>query len=181
MITLTRAFVREWAAVYDRRAKPGDRAVEREVKAYLRGQPSTKHLDKRHFVRLARWKSTRSTAAYQRNSAQLVRETTYHASRIANERLKAYILTALDGVSISVAAAILHFFNPRLYPVFDRRHRTTLKKAGWWPRRVDDDGLDAWEDYVAVMRKLSRRLRVSLRELDKALYAYDRWRKRRRR
>ena len=31
----------------------------------------------------------------------------------------------------------------------------------------------------AVMRRLSRRLRVSLRDLDKALYAYDRWRPRR--
>lgn len=181
MITLTRAFVREWAGVYDRRAKPRDRAVEREVKGWLRGQPSTKHLDKRHFVQLARWKTTRGSAAYERNSSALVRETTLLASRMSNERLKVHVLTALDGVSITVAAAILHFFNPRLYPVFDIRDRTTLKKAGWWPRPRADAELDAWEEYVAVMRKLSRRLRVSLRELDKALYAYDRWRKRRRR
>jgi hypothetical protein len=181
MINLTRAFVREWAAVYDRRAKPSDRAVEREIKAWLRGQPATKHLDKRHFLRLARWKSPRQARAYERNDPQLVRETTYHASRIANERLKVYILTALDGVSVTVAATILHFFNPRLFPIFDIRARTTLKKAGWWKRRVDDASLDAWEDYVAVMRRLSRRFRVSLRQLDKALYAYDRWRPRRRR
>jgi hypothetical protein len=181
MINLTRTFVREWAGVYNHRYPAAGRAEERALKGWLRGQPNTKHLDKSHFVRLARWKTTRGSAAYGRNSSALVRETTLLASRISNERLKVHVLTALDGVSITVAAAILHFFNPRLYPVFDIRDRTTLKKAGWWPRPRADADLDAWEEYVAVMRRLSRRLRVSLRDLDKALYAHDRWRKRRRR
>jgi hypothetical protein len=181
MIKLNRTFVREWAGVYNRLAKPGDIALEREIKAYLRGQPSAKHLDKRHFVRLAAWTAPRGLAAYERNDAQLVRETTYHASRIANERLKVYVLTALDGVSITVAAAILHFFNPRLFPIFDVRVRTTLKKAGLWKRRAGDASIEAWGEFVSIMRKLSHRFRVSLRDLDKALYAYDRWRKKVRR
>jgi hypothetical protein len=60
------------------------------------------------------------------------------------------------------------------------RARTTLKKAGQWKRATRDNSVDAWEEYVATMRQLSERLGVSLRELDKALYAYDRgWGRRR--
>ncbi len=178
MITLTRAFVREWAGVYDRRAKPRDRAVEREIKGWLRGQPSTKHLDKRHFVRLASWKTPRGRPRYERNAPAVVREVTRLACQASNERLKVQVLMLLQGVNVTVAAAILHFFNPRLFPIFDRRARTTLSKASLWRRsRVKDASLDAWSEYVLVMRRLSRRFRVSLRDLDKALYAYDRWRR----
>jgi hypothetical protein len=177
MVTITRTFVREWAGVYNRRARPSDRSEERALKGWLRGQPSTKHLDKRHFVRLAHWTATRGTAEYLRNEPALVRETTRLASRVSNERLKVHVLTALEGVSVTVGATILHFFNPRLFPIFDTRHRTTLKKAGWWKRPRADASIEAWEDYVVIMRRLSRRLRVSLRDLDKALYAYDRWRR----
>ena len=180
MVKITRTFVREWAGVYNHRARPGDRSEERAIKGWLRGQPVTKHLDKGHFVRLAVWTAPRGRAAYERNDPHLVRETTSRASRISNERLKLYVLTALEGVNVTVAAAVLHFFSPRLFPIFDVRVRTTLKKAGLWKRRTGDASIEAWEEFVPVMRRLSRRLRVSLRDLDKALYAYDRWRKRRR-
>ncbi len=88
---------------------------------------------------------------------------------------------ALEGVDVTVAAAILHFFYPRRFPIFDSRDRATLSKAGLWRRsQVNNGSLDAWSEYVPIMRRLARRYRVSLRDLDKALYEYDRWRTRRR-
>jgi hypothetical protein len=179
MLRLTRAFIREWVAEYDRRSDPRDRADEQALKAWLRGQQDPKHLDKTHFVRLARWAAPRRLDAYESNSPVLVRQATRLANQATDERLKMHVLSALDGVSVMVAAAMLHFFHPRLYPIFDIHDRATLKKAGFWPRRVDDGGVDAWQDYVRIMRRLARRFRVSLRDLDKALYAYDRWRPRR--
>jgi hypothetical protein len=148
---------------------------ERALKAWLRGQGAVKHLDKGHFVRLAAWSRPRGREAYERNSSPFVREATRLASRTINDRLKVYLLMALDGVNVPVAATVLHFFNPRLFPIFDTRICTTLKKAGLWKRKANDASVDAWEDYVTVMRRLSRRFRVSLRDLDKALYCYDRW------
>jgi hypothetical protein len=186
MLRINRTFVREWAHEFDRRrhfsAKGRhEEAEERALKGWLRGQPSIKHLDKGHFVRLASWTSPRGSAAYARNASSLVRETTRLACRVLNERLKVHVLMALDGVNVTVAATVLHFFYPRRFPIFDRRARTTLTKAGLWRKsRISDAGLDAWQEYVAVMRRLSRRLRVSLRDLDKALYAYDLSRRRRR-
>ena len=181
MLRISRKFVREWAGEYDRRYDPAARAEEQALKAWLRGQQEPKHLDKGHFVRLARWKAPRQLSAYQSNNPTLVRQATRLAYLASDARLSVYILSGLRGVSVTVAAAILHFFHPRLFPIFDIRARTTLKKAGFWKRRAGDAGLDAWDDYVRVMRQLARRFRVSLRDLDKALYAYDRWRKRPRR
>jgi len=181
MLQLSRRFIREWACVYDHRSDPPARAEEQAIKAWLRGQQEPKHLDKGHFVRLARWAAPRQLAAYQSNGPPFVGQATRLAYQALDVRLKVHILSGMSGVSVTVAAAILHFFHPRLFPIFDVRARTTLKKAGFWPRRVDDAGVEAWDDYVLVMRRLARRFRVSLRDLDKALYAYDRWRKRRRR
>lgn len=175
MLQLSRRRILEWVREYNQRSEPRDRADERAIKGWLRGQPSVKHLDKAHFVRLARWAAPRGLAAYERNAAPLIWETTRLASQASNERLKVHILSALDGVSVTVAAAILHFFSPRSFPIFDVRHRATLKKAGLWKRAVDDAGVEAWEEYVSIMRRLARRYRVSLRDLDKALYACDRW------
>ena len=181
MLKITRGFVREWAREYDRRADPRDRADEQALKAWLRGQQDPKHLDKTHFVRLARWAAPRGAEAYASNSPVLVRQATRLANQTTDERLKMHVLSALDGVSVMVGAAMLHFFHPRLYPIFDIHDRTTLKKAGFWPRRTRDASVEAWQEYVRIMRRLARRYRVSLRDLDKALYAYDRWRPRRKR
>lgn len=180
MLQLSRRWLLEWASEYDARYRRRDRDVERKVKAWLRGQPGVKHLDKGHFRSLANWKTPRGRQAYERNDATLIRDATSLASRASNERLKVHVLTVLEGVNVTVAAAILHFMHPRSFPIFDFHARTTLKKAGFWRRRTTDASLEAWEEYVSVMRSLSRRYRVSLRDLDKALYAYNRWRRRRR-
>ena len=180
MLRINRTFVRQYARAYDRQRRTSrkgrrEESEERALKGWLRGQASIKHLDKGHFVRLATWKNARRSESYERNSSPLVREATRLASRTLNDRLKVHVLMALEGVNVTVAAAILHFFNPRLFPIFDVRDRATLKKAGLWKRRPNDASIEAWEEYVPIMRRLSRRFRVSLRDLDKALFAYDRW------
>jgi len=176
MLKLSRRRLLEWAREYDQRQPPRDRALERRIKAWLRGQPSVKHLDKGHFVDLACWTAPRGRAAYEANSSSLIRDATRLASLALNDRLKLHVLSALEGVNVTVAATVLHFMHPRSYPIFDFRVRRTLKKAGEWAGwRLTDAGPDAWEAYVRAMRRLARRYRLSLRDLDKALYAYDRW------
>jgi desulfoferrodoxin-like iron-binding protein len=51
--------------------------------------------------------------------------------------------------------------------------RRTLQKAGFWTREVGDASGEAWLEYVKVMRELSINLDVPLRELSKALLAYE--------
>ena len=89
--------------------------------------------------------------------------------------------TSVPTVTVTVAATILHFMHARSFPIFDFHVWRTLRKAGLWKRPVTDAGIGSWAEYVRIMRRLARRYRVSLRDLDKALYAYDRWGTRRRR
>lgn len=182
MLRLSRRFIREWVTEYDRHYDARSRATEQALKGWLRGQQEPKHLDKRHFVQLARWSAPSASGGYERNDPTLVRQATRLAYLATHDPLKIHILSALDGVSVTVAATILHFFHPRLYPIFDVRVRTTLRKTGFFTgKRLAAASLESWQEYVRVMRRLSRRYRVSLRDLDKALHAYDRWGTRRRR
>jgi hypothetical protein len=125
-------------------------------------------------MRLCMWKSPRPRRFYEANPEPLVVEATRMAYAASEPRLKLHALLALRGVSVAVAATILHYFHPDEYPIFDVRARTTLKKAGLWSRATGDNSVDAWEEYVETMRRLKGALAVSLRDLDKALYAFDR-------
>ena len=91
-----------------------------------------------------------------------------------NDRVKLRILRLLRGVDIPIASTILHFLQPLLFPLFDVHVRSSLTKAGKWSRSIDDESEDAWLEYVDIMRDLSCNLGVGLRQLDKALWIYDR-------
>ena len=65
--------------------------------------------------------------------------------------------------------------HPDKFPIFDVHVRKSLEKAGKWSRSENDANENAWSEYVDIMRDLSTNLGVSLRELDKALWACDKW------
>ena len=177
VMKITRRFVHCWADRYDefqRRQDPKDAEVEREIETWLRRLPEPKYLDKPNFVKIGRWKTKRQTRAYESNDQVLVEKATRLAYLADEPHLKLHILQVLRGVSVGVSSTILYFLHPDSFPIFDIRARTTLRAAGSWNRPVDDASADAWLEYVQLMRGLSRDLGVSLRDLDKALWAYDR-------
>ena len=53
------------------------------------------------------------------------------------------------------------------------RARATLRKAGLWEKEVGDISDEAWLEYIKIIRDLSTQQNVGLRELCKALYAYE--------
>jgi hypothetical protein len=176
VLRLSSAFVRRWSGVYDERYRGSrDERDEQAIRGWLSARPEPKYLSKPWFVRLCCWKSARQKARYESNPEARVREATGLAYQASDELVKVNTLKALSGVNVAVAATILHFLHPDWFPIFDVRARTTLKKAGMWSRNVSGASDGAWVDYVAVMRRLAKRLRVSLRDLDKALFAYDKW------
>ncbi len=176
MLRISRAFTSRWADEYDNRFQgTRDERVERSLQEWISGLPEPKYLDKEHFVELGRWKTPRQTPAYKANSKNLVIEATRLAYQASDELLKLNILKTLRGVNVAVASTILYFLHPDRFPIFDIRARKSLSKAGKWNINVDDASDGAWHAYVVLMRGLSKSLSVSLRELDKALYAYDKW------
>ena len=152
-----------------------DLSKEADLLNWLDSLGDARYLDKDHFVELCMWKSPRQKSRYESNGSPLVEKATRLAFDLDEEILKLYVLMALEGVGVPVASTILHFLQPEGFAIFDVRARGTLLGAGLWHRRKGDQSVAAWIEYLAIMRRLAVRHRVSLRSLDKALFAYDKW------
>ena len=180
---IDRQFVSYWAGKYDARmSRPNRRfpagsviAEEAALRQWLADLPEPKFLDKEHFVRIAMWKSPRPKPHYESNEESHIKDVTRQAYLATYEEEKLKILCDdddLHGVRIPVASTILYFMFPNNFPIFDIRVRTALAEANKWSRPVKDAGVDAWKQYVVLMRQLTAQLGVELRALDKALWEY---------
>jgi hypothetical protein len=175
-IEITKAFVVDGLARYDKKYPAGSKVHEDEqrLKKWLAEQSGPKFLDKGHFVDLACWKSERPRRRYKQNTDAFVREVTELAFQASDDCLRMHILTALDGVGMPVASALLHFAFPDRYPILDFHVVNTLARAGLWRGSEAPYFTPAeWLKFTQLMRRLARRLGVQMRDLDKALWAFD--------
>jgi thermostable 8-oxoguanine DNA glycosylase len=123
---------------------------------------------------IAMWKTPRAKDHYEANRAGFVRQVTDQAFQACDDRLRLHILMALDGVGVPVASTLLHFAFPDTYPILDVRALTTLTKAGLWSGNEPGASTPAdWLKYTRLMRRLAKKLRIDLRTLDRALWAFD--------
>jgi hypothetical protein len=153
--------VRKFAALYDARvddglAELGRRARER---GYLTGKD---------LRALARWKTPRTAAQVARNEEGFVRDVTRVAFATECERPRIEVLMLLRGVGWPTASVILHFVYPDRYPIPDYR---ALWSVGVSP--APPYTFEFWERYLTFTRAAARRLRISMRDLDRALWQYS--------
>ena len=127
------------------------------------------HMTKGQLQTLCKWKSPRSAGNMLRNSPSYVKEITGCSLRSGDERARIEALTLLDGVGWPTASAILHFYHADNYPILDFR--------ALWSIGVDTPPsvykYDFWQDYTDCCRAISKRHKVSMRLLDKALWQYS--------
>lgn len=117
---------------------------------------------------VARWKSPRSAGHVLKNDDGDVRELTRIALHSSGERARVEVLTLLNGVGWPTASVILHFFHEDPYPILDFRALWTLSSAV--PSQYT---FEFWWQYVEACRGLARKTRLSMRELDMALWQYS--------
>ena len=174
-VRITRAFVDRWSARYDEDYLHSRyHRVEQSLKTWLAEQRGPKFLDKGRFLKLAGWKSERPKRRYEQNTDAFVREVTELAFQQSDDRLGLHILTALKGVGMPVASALLHFAFPDRYPILDFHVVNTLRRAGLWQgAKAPDFTLADWLKFTEVMRERAGSLGVHMRVLDKALWAFD--------
>jgi hypothetical protein len=155
-----RRAIPDWAA----RAQGGDE-ISDDVVARARANG---YLVKRDFLFLCEWKTPRTRARCATNSAGFIREVTAVALSTRDERLRIEVLTLLNGVNWPTASVILHFTAQGAYPILDVR--------ALWSVGIDvparyEFGL--WWAYTKYCRRLARDARVTMRELDRALWHYS--------
>jgi hypothetical protein len=143
-----------------------DEALERELVPAARAQG---YLTKPQFLRLAEWKSPRARPHYERNEADAVERATGEALASSDERRRVEALTGLSGVGYPVASVILHWVHPDGYPVLDFR---AARAVGI--ERIPSGSFAFWLGYTHFCRGVAQRNGVSMRELDRALWQFDR-------
>lgn len=104
----------------------------------------------------------------EKNSDSFIKEITKIALTSEEERVRIEALTLLNGVQWPTASVVLHFFHKDPYPIIDFR--------ALWTISMDTPNCYAfglWWEYVEYCRNLAARAKMSMRELDQALWQYS--------
>ena len=131
------------------------------------------YLTRGELLAVCRWKSARAIHRVAANDHHRVRATTRAAmaARTEGDRLDA--LVELHGVSVPMASAILTLLYPSRYGVIDIRVWQFLHGVGAVGDNERGTKFTAgqWLAFLAIIRRLSRRLRVSPRAVERTLFA----------
>ncbi len=125
----------------------------------------------RDIEKVYRWKSARAIRHFESNPKALVTKRVRSALAEPDEAVALATLLALRGVKARMASAILAVFRPERYTVMDWRAWESLTRHGLLS---DVQGLSwqaAWPAYLAECRRIAGTNGVTLRELDRALWA----------
>ena len=168
-INLSKKEIVEFARRRDKDISKDDAEKESEVTKRLCEASKRGYMTQDDLVAVAKWKwrggRTRQLAA--ENTDGEVREITTAAFSAKSERLRIGALLALRGVGWPMASVILHFAFPEKYPILDVRAMNTVGGSTLYT-------FERWMSYVRLCRDTARKHDVSLRTLDKALWAADR-------
>jgi hypothetical protein len=124
------------------------------------------------FLAMCRWKSPRARLHYERNTPARIRRASAAALAARSERERIEHLTALSGVSVATASAILTLVDPRRYGVLDIRCWQLL--FGLHSVRANPRGraftTSQWLLYLERLRAHGRALGVSARTIEHTLF-----------
>lgn len=140
-----------------------------EVEALGHAARTAGYLAADQFRRIARWKTPRSQSRCRKNSETFVREVTAAAFSASEPRFKIEVLRLLDGVDWPTASVLLHFCDKEPWPIIDYRAFWSLSQAS----PAGSYSFALWASYANYTRQLAKELNVSMRVLDRALWAYS--------
>jgi hypothetical protein len=155
----------EVAAWAQRYRFPGEDRLLTEVVPAIREK---KFLTKAELLVVGRWKSPRIVRHLEKNSEDLIREVTGASLSATGEILRIGTLTLLQGVGWPVASAILHLCHTDPYPILDFR--------ALWSLECDTPAcytFPFWWSYTQACRRLAKKTRLSMRQLDRGLWQYS--------
>ena len=128
-----------------------------------------KYLTREEFITVCSWKTPRSKPKVASNHKDYIEEITRISFTTKSDQLRIEILTLLNGVGWPTASTILHFCHPNEFPIIDFR---ALYSLGYdtIPNKYD---YQFWKAYTNYCRKLSSKLNLDLRTIDRGLWQYS--------
>lgn len=160
-INLTRDQILEYSSLYDYEAD--DTLTDCMKSAALRGYMTLPDL-----IEVARWKwrGGRTRQLCSLNTETEVNEISRVSFSTGSERLRIGALLALSGVNWPMASVILHFRFPDRYPILDVRAMNTVGGSKLYT-------FERWLEYVELCQATAMQYGITMRTLDKALWAFD--------
>ena len=131
------------------------------------------YLKEDELLEIVRWKSARAIRKAEANPKDVIEKITKFAFEIDNEEVKIRVLTSLNGVSIPMASSILTIPYPEKYGIIDIRGWHTLYNWGLVKYKKDVFNVKDWLLYLKIIRELGKKYSLSPREIDKAIFMYD--------
>ena len=124
------------------------------------------------FLAMCRWKSPRSIRHCERNGPARIRSVSRALLATRDESRRLALLTALPGVSVPTASAVLTLVDPRRYGVLDIRVWQLLYAMGTVGRRPHGVGFAPadWLTYLASLRSAARALGATVRQVEYSLF-----------
>jgi len=117
-----------------------------------------------HLRIIVNWKSPRRAALIDDNTdGDIAVALQFAATLTTPEAMAIAVLTALHGVGIPMASAVLTAINPNRYTVLDYRALESLGITNW------SETVSFYVAYLEACRALAARHETSLRNLDRAL------------
>jgi|LakMenEpi03Aug12_release.lakeMendotaPanAssembly.Ray.scaffolds.fasta_scaffold265680_1 hypothetical protein len=131
-------------------------------------------LEPEDFFKICEWKSTRTKTLVRTNPHEHIRDVTRLAFS-SRESLRVPLLCILNGVRVPTASAILTVWQPNEYTVYDVRVCDAMLSLSHklLTEKVVEDARKSYSKYLDVARKIAIELQVSLRDLDKTLWTWD--------
>jgi thermostable 8-oxoguanine DNA glycosylase len=158
-----------------------DTVALNEMMLRLKKERQELYLDETEFNAILKWKLRqqygRQEAKRKANTPENIEATTKLCFNIPqlqdnvhDTRLRVHVLTALQGVGVPVASAILTFWKPETYAVIDFRNWRQLFEG---PRAATTCSVKEYLAYLKVLQEMAAHHGVTMQQLDIAIWQKD--------
>ena len=163
-------FIEKWSLKFD----AGPRGEERylglisKVNAEIRAKG---YLTKPTFIEIVNWKSPRVRPIFEKGDFRIYKKGIVKCLSLKDDD-KLPSLMELPGIGAPIGSTILHFIFPDRFPIMDVRTCEALYGLGYIQSKArDEKRYPAFRGAILEIQK--RHCRYTLRQIDKALFAYN--------
>ncbi len=162
-------FIEKWSRIFDGGVRDETKydLLVTKVKEEI---ASKGYLTKTTFIMIINWKSPRVRPIFEKGDYRIYKKGIMRClSENDDEKLPA--LMELDGVGAPIGSTILHFIYPDRFPIMDVRTCEALYYHGYVRSKLRDE--KRYPDFRNTILDIQKQCgHYSLRQIDKALFAY---------
>jgi len=164
------SFIEKWSRRFDSGARDETKYLQlvSKVNDEIR---SKGYLTKPTFISIINWKSPRVRPIFEKHDYRIYKKGIIRCLSVPDDE-KLPVLMELDGIGAPIGSTILHFIYPEKFPIMDVRTCEALFDLGYIKSKSrDEKRYPMFQKAILDIQKQCNK--YSLRQIDKALFAYN--------